>query len=400
MGVRKSELEKKMGDNIRKNKIVLFGCGEIGYQVLQMLGSKNILCFCDNNQMLHGTVKWGKRVLSLGQLKKEHSDYTIIVCVKLPKAYYITTQLDREGEADYWIYPLIEQKIAKLPVNKILELLCDKNSMYQMRIKNYQNKILELETQLNYMKRHADIRSMKPAAGRLRERQLALADLGGFLCQAVGNLGVKPFLCGGNLLGYVRNNGFIPWDDDMDFNLIRKDYECLRQYCLSHRDETGCVPFQYNGRTEILSFHEHYKMFGLQRWMANEPSLPLDFFSLDYYADDYPYESLRADAKKIQTDAYNLGSTEERIAFVRAEMKKNPNIVEKSSSIFYGFDNMESIRPYDIGKMMPENVVFPLKKITFEGRWFWIPNKPEEYLSYNFEDIWSFPDDVGLQRHI
>lgn len=59
---------------------------------------------------------------------------------------------------------------------------------------------------------------------RIQEKSLEMAKYFVDFCETHQLL---CYLCGGGAIGALRHQGFIPWDDDLDFFMPRKDYERL-----------------------------------------------------------------------------------------------------------------------------------------------------------------------------
>lgn len=58
-----------------------------------------------------------------------------------------------------------------------------------------------------------------------REVQQVLLDMLDLFVKYCEKHGLRYYLVGGTLLGAVRHHGFIPWDDDIDVGMPRRDYE-------------------------------------------------------------------------------------------------------------------------------------------------------------------------------
>lgn len=387
-------------------KLVIFGSGKIGHDALIFLGSENIECFCDNNLSLKGTERYGKKIRSFEELRTNSKDVIVVIAVAGFVSYDIAKQCEENGVSDYLIYTFLRETYPQFERAQMLAYLENAMNRLDIRKNIYLQRARELEGQVGYFRRHADIRHMSPAKGELRRRQLKSVEASATFFRKIREAGIKPILFGGNLLGHVRHNGFIPWDDDIDFALIREDYENLKEYCKLHIYSEKESEDRQNRNKEVAPELQQYVWalrydhlyVGAQ--MEDGYCVGIDFFPLEYYADDYSLQEFRELADRLRMDLLLLNTEEEKIKYIEnAKKDMGENIARESHHIYFGLDSMEMWLGFHREHFIPRDVVFPLKQVMWEGEMFWVPNDAEEFLTYEYQNPWDFPKDVGIPSH-
>jgi lipopolysaccharide cholinephosphotransferase len=126
----------------------------------------------------------------------------------------------------------------------------------------------------------------------IREIQMKIMD---YVDEFCSQNGIQYFLVGGTLIGAVRHNGYIPWDDDIDIMMYRDEYEKFitlfnasqdKYYAYSLQDEGYHYPFcKICDKTTIL-IEDNIKVHDI------EMGVFVDLFPLDKLPEDADQDQL------------------------------------------------------------------------------------------------------------
>ncbi|MBR0467937.1 LicD family protein [Candidatus Saccharibacteria bacterium] len=274
----------------------------------------------------------------------------------------------------------------------------------QESLLNVSNKINQLEQNLSilqteneYLKEllmaNMDIRKAPKAVGNTRLIQLANLKLLLIIKQICKKNRLDFYLNFGSLLGAVRHQGYIPWDDDIDIMMIREDYNQLLK--ILDKELKG---------TKLSYVHSEI----IRIYYGNTP-VQIDIFPSDFYKQPMKDEKERAIIGKKLIDIHNNNikfdwnklKTQERVIINLSypEIEKlrheqlGPDITKAKAAkihpaIYHGIEK-SSIRP--VRSVQDYDWVYPLRNCSFEGETMPIPNQPDSILRQYYHDYMAWP---------
>ena len=211
---------------------------------------------------------------------------------------------------------------------------------------------------------------------------------------------IKYWLSSGTLLGAVKHGGFIPWDDDLDIELLREDYIRLLKILQNE------LPEQFALQTEKTApRHLSYYAKVRDKKSAFFDTLPQGRIQKyqGAFIDIFPLERSWEWCHKISKVFFNLYTWK---------------LIEKKGFLFGLYTLLRSFQTYILHPLLrmisitaPRNIlrhslgvyfnstrlgneIFPLTEIEFESYKFPIPKNSDAYLTRLFGNYMELPCNI------
>ncbi|MEE1335179.1 LicD family protein [Methanobrevibacter sp.] len=289
---------------------------------------------------------------------------------------------------------------------RLYECEYKKNKKLKKDLKKTKKRVKKLEKEFKKYKKANDliIRSYNQqlntiflytdfeAQNFLKYNHLLNIELLNFAVNICEKYGLQYWLEYGALLGAVRHKGFIPWDDDIDIGMMRKDYDKFLEVLPQELENT-----KLDERIKVTINISHVKPIPCIQllYQRNVPGLlaGLDISAYDFIDDitDCNKETYCEIQKVVRTKNKNGIPIYDA---VKDYIERFNISYEKQDFIIPGVDGfVEAFKAYKFF-IATYDQIFPLQEVKFEDQTYTAPKDVRFYLEKQYGDYLDIPPKI------